>query len=360
MIDVADIEQRLRDDVKALAQHLLPNAKVDGNYLKVGSVQGETGQSMVIFLSGARKGKWEDFAGGDYGDMLDLIQATKRLPGKGDAVAWAKQWLGIADAWTPASRGPSPDELRQQAAEQRARVEQQQQAEAAERAAKIRGAKSLYLNPGSLPIAGTPAEWYLRSRLLEPLESGWPGALRFNPEVWCKAERVKLPTMLAPIYLADGSQVATHRTYLQLCDRRGWCKIDSGNAKMVLGPMGGGFVPINKGASGKSMRHMLPGEPVYVTEGIEDAITVRMKKPEARIICAITLGNIGAIVLPEAAQRLIIVADRDENVKAQEALERAIARQQARGLEVGIVMPPKGVKDFNDWLRAGASGRGAA
>ena len=115
-------------------------------------------------------------------------------------------------------------------------------------------------------------------------------------------------------------------------------------------------MPIHKGRSGVSMAQMAEGEPVYVTEGIEDAIAVRMAKPEARIVAAISLPNIGAILLPPAARRLVVVADRDDKAEAQDALERAIAQQQARGLEVSLVMPPPGFKDVNDWLRGQGAG----
>ena len=224
---------------------------------------------------------------------------------------------------------------------------------ASERASRMRGARALYLHKDSVAIAGTPAEAYLLGRSLDRGNlPAWPGSLKFHPAVWHGGERCKLPAMLAPIYLADGTHVATHRTFLQACTRRGWTKIDSKTARMVLGPMGGGFVPINKGARGKAMRHAAEGEPVYVTEGIEDALVVRMRKPEARIVSAIMLGNIGAIVLPAAVRRVVVCCDRDDNAAAIAALEQALARQQARGLDVFTVMPPAGAKDLNDWLLA--------
>ena len=70
-----------------------------------------------------------------------------------------------------------------------------------------------------------------------------------------------------------------------------------------------------------------------------------------RIVAAISLANMGGIVLPPAARKLVLVCDRDTKPKAQEALERAIARQQARGLDVQLVLPPPPHKDMNDWLK---------
>jgi hypothetical protein len=360
VISVGEIEARLRERAEDLVTKLLPAARREGAYYKIGSVEGEDGASLVIHLAGAKRGRWQDFAGTDHGDMLDLIQASRHLAGKAEAVAWAKSWLGIADSWRR-DKEPSADDRRKAAEATRKRTAERIRREAAERAGKIRGAKGLYLNRETVPIAGTPAEAYLRRRLLEPAEvrehegATWPGVLRFHPAAWHGGEKRKLPAMLAAAYLPDGSQVATHRTFLQCCPRRGWVKLDSDQARLVLGPIGGAFIPICKGASGKSMRHMPDGEAVYVSEGIEDALVVRMKKPDARIICATSLPNLAAIVLPPAARRLVIVCDRDENEKAQLALERAIACHQARGLHVQICIPPPGIKDYNDWLIAEAA-----
>lgn len=354
MISVAEIEQRLRDNAESIGRELLTGAHKEGAYLKAGSIMGEPGNSLVLNLQGERQGCWRDYAGTDSGDMLDLIGLTQGLD-KGGAVAWAKDRLGIVDTWSPQGAKPDMAMLAARAEELRIMAAARQAKAAEEKAAKIRGAKSLYLSPGSRPIAGTPAEAYLRGRSIDG-GSRWPGSLRFNAEVCNADERCKIPAMLAPIFLANGAQVAVHRTYLQASPRGGWAKISGKNAKKVLGPMWGGFVPINKGASGKAMAKMPEDEPVYMTEGIEDALCVRMLRPEFRIVAAVSLGNIGAIVLPPAARRIVIVADRDENTDAQDALERSIAGQQARGLDVRLVMPPEGIKDLNDWLRANLRG----
>lgn len=349
LVSVAEIEQKLRDNAESIGKELLPGAHKEGAYLKARDVTGAPGDNLVMYLHGSKKGTWRDYAGTDYGDMLDLIRATQGLDIKG-AVSWAKDRLGIVDAWSPATVRADPEAMARKAAELAAMQRAREEEAAAAREVRVRRARGLYHSGRA--IAGTPAAAYLTGRAIT-LNDGqsWPGCLRYHPEVWCADERVKVPAMLAPIYTADGQLLAVHRTYLQICRQRGWTKIDSRNAKKVLGAMWGGFVPIAKGASGKSMRHMPEAEPVYITEGIEDALVVRMVKPELRVIAAVSLGNIGAIVLPENARRIVIVADRDEKPKAQEALERSIAQQQARGMDVRLVMPPAPFKDVNDWLR---------
>lgn len=361
MWTVTEIADKLNAQAESLAAELLPNGRKAGNkWMASGIADTGRSESLFVHLSGPAIGHWRDMgncpAGEERGDMIDLLRLKLGLDNVG-AVQEAKRRLGIDDAFVPGQRGPDAAELERRAAEARKRAEARDAAEAESRAAKARGAKALYLR-GS-PIAGTAAEAYLLNRQLSKGGGAWPGALRFNPEVWCKPEGVKVPAMLAAIYGADGAQMGTHRTFLQACNgfgparegARGWCKIDSPNAKMVLGNMWGGFIPINKGSSGKPMAKMPEGEPVYVTEGIEDALVVRMMRPEARIVAAISLANMGGIVLPAAARKLVLVCDRDTKPKAQEALERAIARQQARGLDVQLVLPPAPHKDMNDWLK---------
>lgn len=363
LLSVQEIEQRLRDNAESIARQCIPNGKVEGKYFLAGDVMGGPGDSLVLYLNGERAGKWRHYAGTNYGDMLDLIELSQGCSGKGEAVAIAKQWLGIDEDWR--QRGAvDPAEQQRRAAELARQREERTRRDAEERAAKIRGARALYLAGGAAGVAGTPVEQYLLGRGLDAGEEGrWPGALRYHPEVWNAEERAKLPAMVAPIYLHDGVHIGTHRTWLQPDKRRGWVKLDCNAPKKVLGSLWGGFIPINKGKSGKPMRTMPAEEPVYVTEGIEDALVVRMARPDARIICAVSLGNIGAVVLPEQARELVIVADRDEKPAAIDALERSIAQQQARGLHVRIVMPEPPYKDLNAWylakLRA-AHGKGAA
>lgn len=357
VIDVAEICERLNARAVSLAPQLLPNGRRSGNVWQFSGVDDVPGGSSAwLYLSGPSIGHWQDAgscgAGEEKGDLLDLVRLRECGGDTRRAVEWAKSELGIEDRFTPGERPQmSPAEREARAAAARERAEAQQAALERARAKKAKNARRLFLS--AVPIEATPAARYLRTRLIDL--APWPGSLRFHAEAYCGPLQAKHPAMVAGIFNAAGEQIGAHRTFLMRGANGAWGKLqhpDLAAAKMVLGNLGGGFVPIHQGASGKSMREMPEGEPVYVTEGIEDALCVRMMKPAARVVCAIALGNIGAIVLPERARELVIVADRDDNSKAQDTLERAIARQQARGLAVRLVMPPPGVKDLNDWLRA--------
>jgi hypothetical protein len=355
LIPVSVISERLAPLAYELARELLPNGHRAGDVWKFSGIA-DTGRSASawLHLSGRKQGRWTDagnaMAGEEKGDLIDLLRLKLGLADQAAAVAEAKRRLGIEDGFTPTGqRRISDEELALREAEARARAEAREAAHAADREKKSKRARHLYLS--GTPIAGTPAEAYLTGRGIE-IGAPWPNALRFQAETWCADTRDKRPAMLAAIFTAQGVQIGVHRTYLQACPRRGWTKLDIADAKKVMGPMWGGFVPISKGSSRKPMAAMPQGEAVYVTEGIEDALVVRMMKPEARVIAAISLGNMGAVVLPEAAKELVMVCDRDQSEKAQLTLERSIGRQQARGLAVRVVMPPQGVKDMNDWWNA--------
>lgn len=361
LVPVDEIARRINAMAFDLCRELLPNGRKHGNVWQF-SGMGDTGKSWSAwcYLDGARIGHWRDagnaMPGQDHGDMIDLLRIRLGLADTRAAIAEAKERLGIVDMVDGKVRQISPEERAAQAQAAREREERRQREEAAEFEKKAKWGRALYLGDSTVAIEGTPVEAYLRGRMIGPGATGrWPGALRFNPGVTYAPTKERLPAMVAPIYRADGALIGAHRTYLAL--RAGvWGKIDAADAKKVLGNVWGGFVPISKGASGKAMSKMPEGEPVYICEGIEDALCILMMKPDARIVAAVTLGNMGGIVLPAQARNIVLVCDRDTKLAAQDALERSIAAQQARGLNVSTVMPPAPHKDINDWWRAIARG----
>ncbi|WP_058734303.1 DUF7146 domain-containing protein [Sphingomonas sanguinis] len=362
-ISVREIEMQARGRAEAIGRACLPGAIKDGNYLKAGSIGGERGGSLVLNLAGSNRGMWRDWSSNDQGDMIGLVEMTRFGGDRGQAVAWVKSFLGLDDL-DPARL----QVVRAQAAKADARAE----ADAAREAeAKKRGARALWLN--AQPIEGSPAAHYLEGRGITLAALGrWPGALRYHSEVWNRDAGVKLPAMLAQMILPSGEHVATHRTFLGRCPRtRRWVKAEAadlgvprGQSKKVLGQSRGAFVPLRKGVSGQSMGQMRRPEAIYTAEGIENALSGAVMKPDARVIATYSLGNLGSIAFPKLIETIVHMKDDDaapigadavELAKAQrkiEALERAVSKQQARGHRVQFVLPPPGLKDMNDWLMA--------
>lgn len=90
-----DIARLLDERIEALVAQLLPQGRRVGGELRVGSIAGEEGQSMIVHLAGRRRGRWRDFAAGIGGDALDLVAAALHAGDKRAAINWARGWLGI-------------------------------------------------------------------------------------------------------------------------------------------------------------------------------------------------------------------------------------------------------------------------
>ena len=95
-MNAKELSDALAKDAANIAAYLLPDGKKAGKEWKVGSVNGEPGDSLSVCTSGAKAGVWKDFASGAAGDLLDLWVAV-RGGTLSEAMAEAKQRLGIRD-----------------------------------------------------------------------------------------------------------------------------------------------------------------------------------------------------------------------------------------------------------------------
>lgn len=94
MTDITHIKTMLAARADAVCSYLLPSGKRAGNEWKIGSVDGEKGESLSVCTGGAKAGTWADFATGQGGDLLDLWVAVKRVD-LAEALTQAKDWLGV-------------------------------------------------------------------------------------------------------------------------------------------------------------------------------------------------------------------------------------------------------------------------
>lgn len=84
----------LGQSIDRVMQHLLPNGKRKGREWRVGSVNGEPGESLRVCLEGSKMGLWSDFATGQSGDLLNLW-CLCRDKAISEAILEVRQWLGI-------------------------------------------------------------------------------------------------------------------------------------------------------------------------------------------------------------------------------------------------------------------------
>lgn len=349
---------------KELAFTLFPQGRERAGFFNIGSIHGEAGDSLKIRIKGTRMGSWADYsvpkgAPGGQGDMLRLVELTIGKNDIAEAIRWAKGWLGIDDHYDKAA-------LQKMRAE--ARVAQQK-AEA-DNAAEIekKRERSVASWMAARPFTDSPAHRYLKdARGIDFAAIGAvPGSLRYRPDQWSAElqerhgrEGAKCDAMLALFVGIDGSPQGVHVTYLGY-GPKGWGKHGQiEDAKITQCAFYScAHISINKGRHSGPLKSIPQGTEIYVSEGIEDGLSMAMLYPERRIVAAGTLGRIGVMDLPPQAGDLILIGQRDPaGSKAVDSLEEAIAMQQERaerdgsGRTIKFLPPPDGYKDWNDLIR---------
>ncbi|MGS4947410.1 DUF7146 domain-containing protein [Meridianimarinicoccus sp. RP-17] len=323
--------------------------------------------SFYVHIRGARAGQWRDHATGQFGDVLDLIQLSLGCDTR-EALREARNILGLStispEDRVRHERAAAEARKRRQEAQAKAREDQQR---------KAQRAHALWLS-AQASLRGTPVERYLAdTRGIDLAELGrQPRALRYHRS--CRYYHMdpdtgeviegSWPAMLAIVCGANGRAIACHRTWLALRPDGRWDKAPVPKARKVLGNYAGGAVMLWRGIGPRGgkpapLSQCPPDTHVYITEGIEDALSAVMLMPHARVIAAISLSNFGGVPLPPNVARVTLVADQDQGDQAQAELARAVDQHAAAGREVRVWKNTMGGKDLNDALRA-ARAKGVA
>ncbi len=188
----------------------------------------------------------------------------------------------------------------------------------------------------SMPVAGTLADTYLRSRGIT--QGSMMSALRFHPKCWHRDEgltrSIARPALIAAVTDGAGAVQGVHRAWLAP-DGQGKARVET--QRRAMGHLLGNAV------------RLTPHDDILVIgEGIETMLSVREAAPGLPVWAALASGHLGAVLLPEGLQRLYIAIDRDPAGRG--AAERLIARANKVGIRCHVLEPRLG--DFNDDLRA--------
>ncbi|PWR24970.1 DUF7146 domain-containing protein [Zavarzinia aquatilis] len=360
LIDIAEVVAMLSDRIDALVADLLPNAERVGHEWVVGSLDGDPGRSLSICRTGGKAGVWADFSGQDKGDALDLVAGALFGNDKKRAFKWALGWLGLERM---------DDKLLQKQRARAAALREQNIRKANENRDAQRGRAQRLFYGAEADILGTPVDLYLQGRGIDVgTMPRVPRGLRYKPAMtykWCppgEAPRMdpdagkSFAGMVACVINAEGETIAAHRTFLAQRPDGSWGKAPVGtppgrDAKMSLGELAGGFIPLWRGANGRTWKDPAADETLAIAEGIENALSIVAKRPAWRVISAVSLKNMGALVLPPIWKDIVICGDNDPNQAEQNALRAAIWRLQDQGRQVRLALPPPEYKDFNDLLR---------
>lgn len=196
---------------------------------------------------------------------------------------------------------------------------------------------------GSVPIEGTPAAVYLRSR---GITMDLPHTLRFArlapPQIegnglLAANGLVLLPTLVAIVTNPAGELVGLQRTYLTEDGRKAATKATDTDrkpkVKYSLGNVIGGSVQLGP-----------PSASMLVTEGLEDGLTLHQALGRSVWVAA------GTSMMPQmtfapVTRAIVIGADGDD--AGELAAAKAAAAFASVGLATRIMRPTRGYKDFN-------------
>jgi len=321
---LSDLARRLAAQAEAVCRHYLPNGRRHGRYWLVGDVRNTPGRSLYVRLQGpsagqGAAGRWTDAATGEYGDLLDLIAASRPLRGIAAAAEEARRFLGEVHAETdrpdPAPTG-SPQAARRLFAMAR-------------------------------PITGTLAETYLRRRGMDRLHD--LPALRFHPHCFYRPDegsqpgtREAWPALIAAVTDCDGAITGVQRTWL---DPAGGGKAPVPTPRRAMGQLLGHAVRL--GSPGAAPTDTATAGVMVAGEGIETVLSLRGALPAMHLAAALSANHLAAFLPPSGLRRLYVA--RDDDPAGRWAADTLTSRMQAAGIEAIVLAPRQG--DFNDDLR---------
>ena len=267
--------------------------------------------SLYIFADDRR---FHCFGCGVHGDVIDLVKLAYNVK--------MREAIGMLD-------GGALSELEQQRAPAKPKAD-------------MRPVAQRIVN-ASVPIAGTPAAIYLRSR---GITIDLPHTLRFARLPPPKIEgngvlaangRGLLPALVAIVMDAAGEIVALQRTYLTEDGRKAATKATDTDrkpkVKYSLGNVLGGSIQLGP-----------PSASILVCEGLEDGLTLAQRLGRSVWVAAGT-SMMPSMIFPPAVRSVVIGADG--NAPGELAARKAAQAYSASGLSVRIMRPTPPFVDFN-------------
>ncbi len=198
---------------------------------------------------------------------------------------------------------------------------------------------ALQLWDSAVPIAGTAAERYLRSRAIDPTGL----KLRFAPRciVGPPDAREEHPALLVP-FEADEGIIAVQRILLDPATGEKRYHAALREAKLTLGLVRHAAMRIGGQPTGDVLR---------LAEGFEEAVSVtQLSDGKFKVWGAGGIRRYGLIAIPERIRKIVIYSQHGQ--EAAQAIEDARDHLTANDRELKIILPPAPAPmDWNDILQ---------
>ena len=346
----------------------------DGEYWACGDIHNtppKKNGSLRVWLRGQSSGNWFDFATGEHGDIFDLI-ALRRYGGdkKKAFIEEVKYYYGH-NAFTkktkPVPKPPPPPEPEPfvpacdwPPEKRELRPKQREYA-----IRNFRNSLSIYTLPKG--FTENPVASYLGARGIDVNSFVHKGGrigkistLKCAPWFYDHSANANLPSMLA--FFIDATGIfAMQRTALSRAPEGHWVKTKLTEPKKHIGKIKGGIIPVwngmfvcaktNRLMMRRPLAHADPDETVYLTEGVEDALSIAWANPEYRVCATGGMFFFAHVWLPKQIRSVCVMADNDSSIKKQQQLKNQLMLLKERGLTVECCYPPHEVKDWNELIQ---------
>ncbi|WP_284180172.1 toprim domain-containing protein [Rhabdaerophilum sp. SD176] len=305
----------------AFCRYYLSNGHRSGRYWIVGDTGNNRGRSLFVRLTGpphgqGARGKWQDAATGEHGDLLDLLAAREGLRSLAETLAEARRFLGKP--------------------ERRDRDGYACDVPFHTRSDTSAIARRIWAD-GRL-LSDTLAETYLSLRHLPP---PYPPDLRFHSALEYRdhetGEIAFHPALLAAVRDASGCLRGIQRGWLALNGQK--AALD--DPRRSLGHIHG---------HGVWLRHddrEHPSGALLIGEGVETVLSLAAVLPSASLVAALSASHLAGFILPGWVKSLLIA--RDNEPAGIRAARKLASRAAENGINVSILRPV--LKDFNADLR---------
>jgi DNA primase len=187
-----------------------------------------------------------------------------------------------------------------------------------------------------VPIEGTPAELYLRSR---GIECDIPSSIRYGrPHLWTNLmtgdKGPRQDALIAACNDVSGRITGVQRIFLQ----------PNGTIARLQKPKRN--VGVIKGGA---LRLGPEGPEIIVCEGPEDGLTLAQTMPSTPVCVSLGSGNMAAMILPPGVKRILVAGDN--NQAGRMAARLACDAFRSQGRQATPIFPDANYEDFNDQLR---------